>query len=70
MSKDLTSAFKGQRNRWVTHVPTKPGHGVGMPSSVPASCTANAEEYWPDIDGFDYGDTVTDFALQMATFNG
>jgi len=30
--------------------------------------TANAEEYWPDIDGLDYRDTVTDFALPDGTF--
>ena len=29
---------------------------------------ANAEEYWPDIEGLDYRDTVTDFALPEGTF--
>jgi uncharacterized protein len=29
---------------------------------------ANAEEYWPDIEGLDYRDTVTDFALPAGTF--
>jgi uncharacterized protein YcbX len=29
---------------------------------------ANAEEYWPDIEGLDYKDTVTDFALPEGTF--
>jgi uncharacterized protein len=28
----------------------------------------NAEEYWPDIEGLDYRDTVTDFALPEGTF--
>jgi hypothetical protein len=28
----------------------------------------NAEEYWPDIDGLDHRDTVTDFALPEGTF--
>jgi uncharacterized protein len=27
-----------------------------------------AEEYWPDMDGLDYRDTVTDFELPMGTF--
>jgi len=30
--------------------------------------SANAEEYWPDIEGLDYRDTVTDFALPTGTF--
>ena len=29
---------------------------------------ANAEEYWPDMDGLDYRDTVTDFALPEGSF--
>ena len=37
-------------------------------SSTPASWTANAEEYWPDIEGLDHRDTVTDFALPTGTF--
>jgi uncharacterized protein len=30
--------------------------------------TATAEEYWPDVEGLDYRDTVTDFALPEGTF--
>jgi uncharacterized protein YcbX len=30
--------------------------------------SANAEEYWPDMEGLDYRDTVTDFALPEGTF--
>lgn len=29
---------------------------------------ASAEEYWPDMDGLDHRDTVTDFALPEGTF--
>ena len=29
---------------------------------------ATAEEYWPDIEGLDYRDTVTDFGLPEGTF--
>ena len=29
---------------------------------------ANAEEYWPDMEGLDYRDTVTNFALPDGTF--
>jgi len=28
----------------------------------------NAEEYWPDIEGLDFRDTVTDFTLPQGTF--
>jgi uncharacterized protein len=28
----------------------------------------NAEEYWPDVDGLDHRDTVTDFTLPEGTF--
>ncbi len=30
--------------------------------------TAQAEEYWPDMEGLDYRDTVTDFELPTGTF--
>ncbi len=32
------------------------------------SSGASAEEYWPDIEGLDYRDTVTDFELPAETF--
>jgi uncharacterized protein YcbX len=41
---------------------------TGAPSSLPASWTAKSEEYWPDMEGLDYRDTVTDFSLPMGTF--
>jgi uncharacterized protein len=37
---------------------------AGTASRLPAS----AEEYWPDMEGLDYRDTVTDFALPEGTF--
>ena len=37
-------------------------------SSASAARTANAEEYWPDMEGLDFRDTVTDFALPQGTF--
>ncbi len=33
-----------------------------------AEWTAQAEEYWPDMEGLDHRDTVTDFALPAGTF--
>ena len=37
-------------------------------SAVPDVRTATAEEYWPDIEGLDHRDTVTDFDLPEGTF--
>lgn len=40
----------------------------GVQSSLSTSWTGKAEEYWPDMDGLDHRDTVTDFALPTGTF--
>ena len=37
---------------------------VGVAQRVPV----NAEEYWPDMEGLDHRDTVTDFTLPEGTF--
>jgi MOSC domain-containing protein len=37
-------------------------------STSPNPWTAMAEEYWPDVGGLDYRDTVTDFDLPEGTF--
>lgn len=37
-------------------------------SAQPTGWTAQSEEYWPDLEGLDYRDTVTDFALPEGTF--
>ena len=44
------------------------GGDVGATSSSGNPRTANAEEYWPDMEGLDYRDTVTDFDLPEGTF--
>jgi uncharacterized protein len=43
---------------------------VGAPASAgpQAPPAGTAEEYWPDIDGLDYRDTVTEFSLPEGTF--
>ena len=55
---DLNQILSKALNRKVTFNATERGH-VGP---------ANAEEYWPDMEGLDYRDTVTDFALPEGTF--
>ena len=37
-------------------------------SALPDVPTATAEEYWPDIEGLEHRDTVTDFGLPEGTF--
>jgi uncharacterized protein len=37
-------------------------------SALPDVQTATAEEYWPDIEGLDHRETVTDFGLPEGTF--
>jgi uncharacterized protein YcbX len=55
---DLNQILSNVLNRKVTLTGTGRGQ-VGL---------ASAEEYWPDIEGLDYRDTVTDFALPEGTF--
>ena len=44
------------------------GRLTGVHASLPPSWTGQAEEYWPDIEGRDLRDTVTDFTLPAGTF--
>ncbi len=55
-------------NRQVTLTVTEGGHQEGVEPTFPNPRTRQAEEYWPDMDGLDYRDTVTDFALPDGTF--
>ena len=42
-------------------------HEAG-PASPPSAPSVKAEEYWPDMEGLDHRDTVTEFALPEGTF--
>ncbi len=55
---DLNQIISNTLNRKVTLNATEGGH-VGP---------VNAEAYWPDMEGLDYRDTVTNFALPEGTF--
>ena len=46
------------------------GRAVALEEARPdqRSTGATAEEYWPDMAGLDYRDTVTDFEMQAGTF--
>jgi uncharacterized protein YcbX len=56
---DLHQILSRALNREVTLDATEGG---------PNPRTPQAEEYWPDIEGLDYRDTVTDFNLPEGTF--
>jgi uncharacterized protein YcbX len=66
--RDCHQALSKALNREVTLAATARGQVAGVPASGPVSWTANAEEYWPDMEGLDHRDTVTDFALPPGTF--
>ena len=55
---DANQILSKALNRMLTVKTTESGHGG----------SANAEEYWPDMEGLDHRDTVTDFALPESTF--
>ena len=44
------------------------GRVTGLQAPLPATWTGQAEEYWPDMEGLDHRDTITDFALPTGTF--
>ena len=65
---DVSSTLSKVLSRKVTLEAAERGrHEAGTASRPPAS-SAKAEEYWPDMEGLDYRDTVTDFALPEGTF--
>jgi uncharacterized protein YcbX len=64
---DLNQTLSRALNREVTLDTIERGHEEAVESS-PNPRTANAEEYWPDIEELDYRDTVTDFSLPEGTF--
>lgn len=55
-------------HRQVTLVATANGRVSGVPSTLAASWAAKSEEYWPDMEGLDHRDTVTEFPLPSGTF--
>jgi uncharacterized protein len=54
--------------REVTLDAVERGQREVVESTFPNPWTPTAEEYWPDMEGLDYRDTVTDFELPAGTF--
>ena len=65
---DLHQLLSQVLHREVTLDATERGEQEIVESTFPNPWTAQAEEYWPDLEGLDYRDTVTDFALPEGTF--
>jgi uncharacterized protein YcbX len=65
---DLCQILSRVLKREVTLGAIVPDHQEVVESAPPALRTATAEEYWPDIDGLEHRDTVTDFGLPEGTF--
>ena len=65
---DINQVLSKVLNREVTLAAIERRAEDRAQASVPVFPTAKAEEYWPDIDGLDHRDTVTDFELPTGTF--
>lgn len=67
-ARDCHQILSKALNREVTLATAERGRVTGVQVPLPAAWTGKAEEYWPDMDGLDHRDTVTDFALPTGTF--
>src|SRR6266568_3329243 len=65
---DLHQILSKVLKREVTLDAIAHGHQNVVESALPNVRTAAAEEYWPDIEGLEHRDTVTDFGLPEGTF--
>jgi uncharacterized protein YcbX len=65
---DLDQILSRALHREVTLDATERGLREVVASAFPDPWVPKAEEYWPDMEGLDHRDTVTDFALPAGTF--
>jgi hypothetical protein len=65
---DIHQILSAALNRAVTLDAAVRVDRAGAVPSAPEARTATAEEYWPDMDGLEHRDTVTDFGLPQGTF--
>lgn len=65
---DLSQVLSKALNREVTLARIEDGKVTGVQSAMPETWIAQSEEYWPDMDGREKRDTVTDFSLPTGTF--
>jgi len=65
---DINQILSKALHREVTLDAAEGGQEEVIASSSSTRRSAKAEEYWPDMEGLDFRDTVTDFALPQGTF--
>src|ERR687888_878600 len=65
---DVDQVLSRALKREVTLDATERGQREVVESTFPNPWTPRAEEYWPDMEGLDFRDTVTDFELPEGTF--
>jgi uncharacterized protein YcbX len=66
--QDLNESLSRVLGREVTLEAAERGQRETVESSPPSPWARRAEEYWPDMEGLDERDTVTDFDLPEGTF--
>jgi uncharacterized protein len=65
---DINEYLSSELRREVTLKEAQQGQDAMVESTFPNPWVGRAEEYWPDMEGLDYRDTVTDFELPEGTF--
>jgi uncharacterized protein YcbX len=65
---DVAEVLSRVLNREVTFNAAERKIGEVAEAAGPDAWMPKAEEYWPDMEGLDYRDTVTDFELPEGTF--
>lgn len=65
---DVEQTLSRELQREVTLQEAERGQQEAVESTFPNPWAATAEEFWPDMEGLDYRDTVTDFDLPEGTF--
>lgn len=67
-ARDCHQILSKALNRDVTLAIAERGRVSGVRASLPVAWSGKAEEYWPNMEGLDHRDTVTDFTLPAGTF--
>ena len=66
--RDLDQTLSRAMKRGVTLAVTQAGRVSGVQTPLSVAWTGQSEEYWPDMEGREHQNTVTDFSLPSGTF--
>ena len=67
-ARDCHQILSKALNRTVILAVADRGWMSGVHATLPASWAGKVEQYWPDMDGLDHRDAVTEFSLPRGTF--